>query len=75
MGYGLPSAIGAKVACPQKDVISISGDGGIQMNIQELATAVCQELPIVVCILNNGYLGNVRQCKRCFIIKDTLLRV
>ena len=69
MGYGLPSAIGAKVACPQKDVISISGDGGIQMNIQELATAVCQELPIVVCILNNGYLGNVRQWQEMFYNK------
>ena len=69
MGYGLPSAIGAKIACPQKDVISISGDGGIQMNIQELATAVCQELPIVVCILNNGYLGNVRQWQEMFYNK------
>ena len=69
MGYGLPSAIGAKLACPQKDVISISGDGGIQMNIQELATAVCLELPIVVCILNNGYLGNVRQWQEMFYDK------
>lgn len=69
MGYGLPSAIGAKLACPQKDVISISGDGGIQMNIQELATAVCLELPIVVCILNNGYLGNVRQWQEMFYNK------
>lgn len=69
MGYGLPAAIGAKIACPDKDVLCISGDGGIQMNIQELATAVCQELPIVVCILNNGYLGNVRQWQEMFYNK------
>ena len=69
MGYGLPSAIGAKIACPDKDVISISGDGGIQMNIQELATAVCQELPITVCIFNNVYLGNVRQWQEMFYNK------
>lgn len=66
MGYGLPSAIGAKLANPQKTVICISGDGGIQMNIQELATAVVYELPIIVCILNNGYLGNVRQWQELF---------
>lgn len=69
MGYGLPAAIGAKIACPDKEVISISGDGGVQMNIQELATAVCQELPIVVCIFNNGYLGNVRQWQEMFYNK------
>ena len=69
MGYGLPSAIGAKIGCPKKDVISISGDGGVQMNIQEIATAVCQELPIVVCIFNNGYLGNVRQWQEMFYNK------
>ena len=61
MGYGLPAAIGAKIGNPDKNVICISGDGGIQMNIQEMATAVAQELPITICILNNGYLGNVRQ--------------
>lgn len=66
MGYGLPAAIGAKIACPEKNVISISGDGGIQMNIQELATAVIQELPIIICIFNNGYLGNVRQWQEMF---------
>ncbi len=69
MGYGLPAAIGAKIGCPNKDVINVSGDGGIQMNIQELATAVCQELPITVCILNNGYLGNVRQWQEMFYDK------
>ena len=66
MGYGFPAAIGAKIACPEKDVISISGDGGVQMNIQELATAVIQELPIIICIFNNGYLGNVRQWQEMF---------
>lgn len=69
MGYGFPAAIGAKIGCPKKDVIVISGDGGIQMNIQELATAVCQELPIVICIFNNGYLGNVRQWQEMFYNK------
>lgn len=69
MGYGLPAAIGAKIAEPEKDVISISGDGGIQMNIQELATAVVQELPIIICIFNNGYLGNVRQWQEMFYNK------
>ena len=66
MGYGLPSAIGAKLGNPEKSVIVISGDGGIQMNIQEMATAVVYELPIIICILNNGYLGNVRQWQEMF---------
>ena len=66
MGYGLPAALGAKLANPQKDVIVISGDGGIQMNIQELATAVVYELPVIICILNNGFLGNVRQWQEMF---------
>ena len=66
MGYGLPAAIGAKLGNPHKDVIVISGDGGIQMNIQEIATAVVYELPIIICILNNGYLGNVRQWQEMF---------
>lgn len=69
MGYGLPAAIGAKLGNPQKDVIVISGDGGMQMNIQELATAVVYELPIIICILNNGYLGNVRQWQEQFYDK------
>lgn len=69
MGYGLPAAIGAKLGNPQKDVIVISGDGGMQMNIQELATAVVYELPIIICILNNGYLGNVRQWQAQFYSK------
>lgn len=66
MGYGLPAAIGAKIGNPEKDVIAVSGDGGIQMNIQELATAVVYELPVIICILNNGYLGNVRQWQEMF---------
>ena len=69
MGFGLPAAIGAKIGNPDKDVIVISGDGGMQMNIQEMATAVCYELPITICILNNGYLGNVRQWQEMFFNK------
>lgn len=66
MGYGFPAALGAKIGNPKKDVIVISGDGGMQMNIQEMATAVVNELPIIICILNNGYLGNVRQWQEMF---------
>ncbi len=66
MGYGLPAAIGAQLGRPDKRVVSISGDGGFQMNEQELATAVCEELPVVICILNNSYLGNVRQWQEMF---------
>ncbi len=66
MGYGLPGAIGAKLGNPEKPVISISGDGGMQMNIQELATAVLEELPIISCIFNNNNLGMVRQWQKLF---------
>lgn len=69
MGYGLPAAIGAKIGNPSKDVIVISGDGGMQMNIQEMATAVCYELPMTICIFNNGFLGNVRQWQEMFYDK------
>lgn len=69
MGYGFPAAIGAKIGNQRKDVIVVSGDGGIQMNIQEMATAVAYELPIILCILNNGYLGNVRQWQEMFYDK------
>ncbi len=69
MGYGFPAAIGAKLGNPDKDVLAICGDGGIQMNIQEMATAVVYELPIIVCIINNGYLGNVRQWQEMFFNK------
>ena len=66
MGYGFPAAIGAQVACPDKVVIDIAGDGSIQMNIQELATAVIEKLPVKVAILNNQYLGMVRQWQEMF---------
>ncbi len=66
MGFGFPAAIGAKIGCPDKQVICISGDGGMQMNIQELATAMAQEANIIVCILNNYYLGMVRQMQQLF---------
>ncbi len=69
MGYGFPAAIGAKLGDPEKDVIVIAGDGGMQMNIQEMATAIVYELPIVICVLNNGYLGNVRQWQEMFFDK------
>ncbi|MEI6726733.1 MAG: biosynthetic-type acetolactate synthase large subunit [Actinomycetes bacterium] len=66
MGFGLPASIGAKIAHPDKTVIDISGDGGFQMTMQELATAVSYDVPVVVCILNNGYLGMVRQWQDLF---------
>ncbi len=66
MGYGLPAAIGAQVANPDKIVIDIAGDGSIQMNIQELATAVQYRLPVKIVILNNAYLGMVRQWQELF---------
>ena len=69
MGFGLPAAIGAQMACPDKLVVDIAGDGSIQMNIQELATAVQYGLPIKVVILNNQYLGMVRQWQELFYDK------
>ncbi|UNK16256.1 biosynthetic-type acetolactate synthase large subunit [Paenibacillus sp. N3/727] len=66
MGFGLPAAIGAAIACPDREVVCISGDGSIQMNIQELMTAVDQNLNIKVIILTNGYLGMVRQWQQLF---------
>lgn len=66
MGYGFPAAIGAKLGMMEKQVICITGDGGFQMNLQELATAVTQELPMIICIFNNGYLGMVRQLQQLF---------
>ena len=66
MGFGLPAAIGAKIANPDKDVVCISGDGGLQMNIQELATAVVQGAGVTICVLNNYYLGMVRQMQQLF---------
>lgn len=66
MGYGFPAAIGAQLALPDKMVITVAGDGSIQMNIQELATAVANKLPVKVVILNNGHLGMVRQWQELF---------
>jgi acetolactate synthase-1/2/3 large subunit len=66
MGFGFPAAIGAQLANPDKRVISITGDGSFQMNIQELATAVIHKLPIIILIMNNGYLGMVRQWQELF---------
>lgn len=66
MGYGFPGAIGAQIGNPGVPVISINGDGGIQMNIQEFATAVIEKLPIIVCVFNNSYLGMVRQWQKLF---------
>ena len=66
MGYGFPGAVGAKIGNPETPVIMISGDGGMQMNIQEFATAVLQELPVILCVFNNSYLGMVRQWQKLF---------
>ncbi len=66
MGFGFPAAIGAQVGCPDKLVIDIAGDGSFQMVSQELATAVCGDLPVKVVILNNGYLGMIRQWQDLF---------
>jgi acetolactate synthase-1/2/3 large subunit len=66
MGYGFPAAIGAQVAFPNKLVIDIAGDGSFQMNSQELATSVQYQLPIKVAILNNRYLGMIRQWQEFF---------
>ncbi len=66
MGYGFPAAIGAQMAFPNRLVIDIAGDGSIQMNIQELATAVINKLPVKVAILNNRFLGMVRQWQELF---------
>jgi len=70
MGYGFPAAIGAQVAFPDTLVIDIAGDGSIQMNIQEMATAVSYNIPVKIVILNNGYLGMVRQWQELFYAKN-----
>ena len=66
MGYGFPGAVGAQIGNPDSTVIAISGDGGMQMNIQEFATAVLEELPLILCVFNNTYLGMVRQWQKLF---------
>ncbi|MDA3901610.1 MAG: biosynthetic-type acetolactate synthase large subunit [Spirochaetes bacterium] len=69
MGFGLPAAIGAQLGVPGKRVINIAGDGSIQMNIQELIVAVQHRLPVIIAILNNGFLGMVRQWQQLFYDK------
>ena len=66
MGYGLPATVGAQIGCPDRTVFSIAGDGSFQMNVQELSTAVRYKLPIKICIMNNCYLGMVRQWQEFF---------
>ena len=69
MGYGLPAAMGAQAAFPSRQVITICGDGGVQMNIQEMATLVQNKLPVKIVILNNNFLGMVRQWQELFFDK------
>jgi acetolactate synthase-1/2/3 large subunit len=69
MGYGLPAAMGAQAAFPKRQVIAICGDGGVQMNIQEMATLVQNRLPVKIVILNNNFLGMVRQWQELFFDK------
>ncbi len=66
MGFGLPAAMGAKVGCPDQTVVCVAGDGSVQMNIQELATCSQEGIPIKVFIMNNGFLGMVRQWQELF---------
>src|SRR3954452_5920356 len=66
MGFGLPSAMGTKVACPDDDVVCLAGDGSLIMNIQELATCVDENIPVKIFLMNNGYLGMVRQWQELF---------
>lgn len=66
MGFGLPAAIGAKLGNPRTPVVAVVGDGGFQMNIQELATAVINNLPVIICLFNNNWLGNVRQWQELY---------
>ncbi len=69
MGYGLPAAMGAQAAFPDRQVIAVCGDGGFQMNLQEIATLVQNRLPVKICIMNNNYLGMVRQWQELFFNK------
>jgi acetolactate synthase-1/2/3 large subunit len=70
MGFALPAAIGAKVACPEKEVWVVAGDGGFQMTSPELATIAQERLKINIAIINNGYLGMVRQWQEFFYEKN-----
>ena len=69
MGYGLPAAIGAKMGVPDKEVVLIAGDGGFQMSIQELGTVLQSQIKIKILLLNNSYLGMVRQWQQLFYDK------
>jgi acetolactate synthase-1/2/3 large subunit len=69
MGYGLPAAMGAQAAFPGRQVIAVCGDGGFQMNLQEMASLVQHQLPVKICILNNNFLGMVRQWQELFFDK------
>ena len=69
MGFCLPAAIGAKMGCPEKEVVAIIGDGGFQMTIQELGTIFQSKTPVKIVVLNNEYLGMVRQWQSCFLTK------
>jgi len=71
MGFGLPAAMGAQAAFPKRQVLCVCGDGGVQMNIQELATMVQNRLPVKIVILNNNFLGMVRQWQELFLINAT----
>ena len=66
MGFGFPAAVGAKIGMPHKDVVCVTGDGGFQMNMQEMATSVVEGAPVTVILLNNTYLGMVRQMQQMF---------
>jgi acetolactate synthase-1/2/3 large subunit len=66
MGFALPAAIGAKLACPEKEVWVVAGDGGFQMNMQELMTLVQEGIKVSIAVINNGYLGMVRQWQELF---------
>ena len=66
MGFGLPAAMGAKIGMPDQTVCVVCGDGSIQMNAQELSTCVAEDIPVKVFIMNNGYLGMVRQWQELF---------
>ena len=66
MRFGFPAALGAKIGCPDEQVLCITGDGGFQMNMQEMATAITEGAPVIVCLLNNQYLGMVRQMQQLF---------
>jgi acetolactate synthase I/II/III large subunit len=66
MGFGLPAAVGAKIACPEETVVCLAGDGSLIMNVQEFATCVAEEIPVKVFLMNNGYMGMVRQWQELF---------